>query len=454
MSNSQKTGQPRDQFKSKLGFIMAAAGSAVGLGSIWKFPYVVGENGGGAYILVYMLALIIIGIPIMIAEFVMGRRSGKNAVEAYSTFSKKYKIVGVFSMLAPAVILSYYCVIGGWAVMYLYLTLTGKLAGLSPEGYADMFAAASSNMGMSGFFFILFGLLTILVVIKGISQGIEKVCNILMPGLFLIMLVLSIIGVLLPGGMEGVKWYLTPDFSMINGKTFVAAVGQVFFTMSLGMGIMVTYASYLKKDEDMPKAATITIVFDTIVSLLAGFAIFPAVFAFGLAPKSGPGLVFITLPNVFTQLPFGTLAAVAFYVLLIFAALPSAISLLEVPVAYAIEKYNMKRSKAAVLIGTIILIVGIPTLLSFGPWSEVKMFGLNFFDLYDHTVSYIILPLIGLAGSLIITFTWDKKIVMDEVTNEGKVKFALKNVWYYSVKYLSPILLTIVFLTSTGILKL
>jgi neurotransmitter:Na+ symporter, NSS family len=454
MSKSQKTGQPRDQFKSKIGFIMAAAGSAVGLGSIWKFPYVVGENGGGAYLLVYMLALIIIGIPIMIAEFVMGRRSGKNAVDAYSYYSKKYKFVGVFSMLAPAVILSYYCVIGGWAIMYLYLTLTGKLVGLAPEGYSEMFAAASSNMGMSGFFFVLFAVLSILVVIKGVSQGIEKVCNILMPGLFIIMLVLSIIGVLLPGGMEGVKWYLTPDFSVINGSTFVAAVGQVFFTMSLGMGIMVTYASYLKKDEDMPKAATITIIFDTIVSLLAGFAIFPAVFAFGLAPKSGPGLVFITLPNVFSQLPFGTLAAVAFYVLLIFAALPSAISLLEVPVAYAIEKYNMKRSKAAIVIGTIIIIVGIPTLLSFGPWSQVKVFGLNFFDLYDHTASYIILPLIGLAGSLILTFTWDKKIVMDEVTNNGKVKFALKNVWYYSIKYLSPILLIIVFLTSTGIIKI
>ncbi|MDF3000020.1 MAG: sodium:neurotransmitter symporter [Bacillota bacterium] len=453
MKHTDKIGQPRDQFKSRLGFIMAAAGSAVGLGSIWRFPYVVGENGGGAYMIIYMLALVIIGIPVMVAEFVIGRNSGKNAVDAYAHYSKKYKIVGVFSMLAPSIILSFYCVVGGWAIMYLYLTLTGKLTGLSPEGYADMFAASSSDMLLSGFFFLLFGVLTILVVCKGISQGIEKVCSILMPALFIIMVVLSILGSTLPGGMEGIKWYLTPDFSKVDSGTFVDAVGQVFFTMSLGMGIMVTYASYLKKDEDMPKAATITIIFDTLVSVLAGFAIFPAVFAFGLAPSSGPGLVFITLPNVFAHLPFGIAAAIGFYLLLIFAALPSAISLLEVPVSYVIEKYHISRVKAAVGVGTLIMIIGIPTLLSFGPWSEIKVFGYNFFDLYDYATSNIALPIIGLAGSLILGFTWSKKVVMNEVTNHGRIKFGLKNIWYYSVKYISPILLIIVFFTSIGMLK-
>lgn len=450
---NDRIGEPRDQFKSRLGFIMAAAGSAVGLGSIWRFPYVVGENGGGAYMIIYMIALAIIGIPVMIAEFVIGRHSGKNAVDAYAHYSKKYKIVGVFSMLAPSVILSFYCVVGGWAIMYLYLTVAGKLNGLTPEGYTSMFTAASGDMVLSGFFFLLFGVLTILVVCKGISQGIEKVCSVLMPALFLIMVALSVLGALLPGGFEGIKWYLTPDFSKVNGRTFVDAVGQVFFTMSLGMGIMVTYASYLKKDEDMPKAATITIIFDTLVSVLAGFAIFPAVFAFGLAPSSGPGLVFITLPNVFDQLPFGIVAAIAFYLLLIFAALPSAISLLEVPVTYVIEKYRISRVAAAVGVGTLIMIVGIPALLSFGPWSEIKPFGYNFFDLYDYVTSNIALPIIGLAGSLIIGFAWSKKVVMKEVTNNGRINFGLKTIWYYSVKYLSPILLIIVFLTSIGMLK-
>ncbi len=452
MSNSEKTGQPRDQFKSMLGFIMAAAGSAVGLGSIWKFPYVVGENGGGAYLLVYMLAIVVIGIPVMIVEFVIGRRSGKNAVDAYAYYSSKYKIVGYASMIAPSIILSFYCVIGGWAIMYLYLTLTGKLAGLTPEAYTNMFVSASGNMGMSGFFFLLFGLLTILVVTKGISQGIERVCSIFMPALFVIMLILGIVGVMLPGGMDGVKWYLTPDFSAINGSTFVYAVGQVFFTLSLGAGSMVTYASYLKKNENIPKAATITIIFDTVVSLLAGFAIFPAVFAFGLAPAAGPGLVFITLPNVFAQMPFGTVAAVAFYILLILAALPSALSLLEVPVSFAIEKFGIKRQKASILLGSIILLAGIPTLMSFGPWADIKVFGFNFFDFYDYITSYIALPLIGLVGCLLLGFSWKRKDVMDEVTNNGTLSSGLMNVWYLGIKFVVPIFLIVLFLQSVGIM--
>ena len=431
---------------------MAAAGSAVGLGSIWRFPYVVGENGGGAYMVVYLIALIIIGLPVMIAEFVIGRHSGKNSVDAYAHYSKKYRIVGICSMLAPSIILSYYCVVGGWTLMYLYLTISGQLSGLTPDGYSAMFAAASGNMAMSGIFFLIFGVLTILVVCKGVSQGIEKVCSVLMPALFIIMVALSVLASLQPGGWEGIKWYLYPDFSKVTAKTFMDAVGQVFFTMSLGMGIMVTYASYLNKDEDMPKAATITILFDTLVSVLSGFAIFPAVFAYGLEPTSGPGLVFITLPNVFTQLPLGLVVGIAFYLLLFFAALPSAISLLEVPVAYVIEKHHVSRVKAAVGVGSLILVVGIPTLLSFGPWGEIKVFGFNFFDLYDHVTSNIALPLIGLAGSLILGFTWKKDVVLDEVCNNGKLKFGLKNIWYYSAKYLSPVLLAIVFLTSVGVI--
>lgn len=453
MSKDPTQVEQRDQFKSKLGFILAAAGSAVGLGSVWKFPYVVGQNGGGAYVLVYMVAVFLIGIPVMIAEFVMGRHSGKNAVEAYSHYSKKYKAVGMTSIIVPSVILSYYCVIGGWAIMYLYLALTGKLTGLTPDQYAEVFGASSSNMGLAGLFFLIFMLLAIVTVMKGVSGGIEKVCSVLMPALFIIMIILAIVGCMQPGGFEGVKWYLKPDFSKISGSTFIYAVGQVFFTLSLGMGIMVTYSSYLSKDEDIPKAATITTIFDTLVSLLAGFAIFPAVFAFGLEPAAGPGLVFITLPNVFNQLPAGTLIAAAFYILLIFAALPSAISLLEVPVAYIIDSYHMSRVKAAWVCGIVITIIGIPTLLAYGPWSETKVMGFNFFDLYDYITSYIFLPLIGLATVLILTFSWSKEAVMMEVTNQGKLQFGLKDMWYYIVKWLNPILLVLVSLQSLGILN-
>lgn len=435
----------RGQFQSKIGFILAAAGSAVGLGSIWKFPYEVGQNGGGAYVLVYLIAVVVLAIPVMIAEFVIGRNTGKNAVQAYAHYSKKYQIVGIISLIIPSVILSFYGVIGGWGIMYIYLTLTGKLTGLTPDGYGDLFASVSANTGMAGIFFILFMLLTIIVVMKGVEDGIEKVCTFLMPALFVIMVVLAIVGMTQPGGMEGVKWYLKPDFSVITPSMFIKAIGMVFFTLSLGMGIMVTYASYLSKEEDIPKAATVTIFFDTAVSLLAGFAIFPAVFAFGLAPNSGPGLVFVTLPNVFDKLPGGQLIGLAFYFLLVFAALPAAISLLEVPVSYLIDAKNFDRKKAAWLCGGIITAIGIPALLSFGVMADIKPFGMVFFDLYDFVTQNLLLPFVGLATVLILGFTWSKDVVMAEVTNNGKLEFKLKDVWYVIIKWVSPILLILAF---------
>lgn len=444
----------RDLFRSKLGFVLAATGSAVGLGSVWKFPYIVGQNGGGAYLLVYMAAVFLIGIPVMIAEFVIGRHSGRNALEAYSHYSKKYKAVGMTSVIVPSVILSYYCVIGGWAIMYLYLTVTGQLTGLAPDQYANVFGASVADMGLAGLFFLIFMLLTIITVMKGVSGGIEKACTALMPALFIVMIGLAIVGCMQPGGLEGVKWYLQPDFSKITGSTFIYAVGQVFFTLSLGMGIMVTYASYLSKDDNIPRAATVTTIADTVVSLLAGFAIFPAVFAFGLEPAAGPGLMFITLPNVFNQLPAGTLIGAAYYILLLFAALPSAISLMEVSVSYIIDTYHMSRVKATWVCGTVITIIGIPTLLAYGPWSEIKLFGFNFFDLYDYIASYIFLPLIGLATVLILTFSWSKEAVIMEVTNQGKLQFGLKNMWYYIVKWIIPVMLVLLSLQSLGILNL
>ncbi len=451
MPNGQLSNQTRDQFKSKLGFIMASAGSAVGLGSIWKFPYLVGENGGGAYVIVYLIAITIIGIPLMIAEFVIGRHSGKSAVEAYGTYCSKFKCVGFFSMIAVSILLSYYSIIGGWTIMYFYLTLTGKLTGLTPEQYGDMFGASSGDMVMAGIFATIFMILTIIVVMKGVSGGIEKVCSVLMPLLFLILLVMTIVGLFLPGGINGVIWLFKPDFSKITGDTVVDAVGQVFFTLSLGAGGMVTYASYLSKKENIPSAAAITTIFDTIVSILAGLAIFPAVFAFGLEPAAGPGLVFITLPNVFEQLPFGTLVAAVFYLLLLFAALPSSINMLEVSVTYGVEKYHMTRPKAAIVLGIIISIIGVPALLSFGPWSHITLFGKGFFDLFDYFVSNIALPVVGLAGSLIIGFNWPKGTVIREVTNEGQIQFKIKDTWYADVKYISPVILTVIFLNAIGI---
>lgn len=455
MSNSQmpkeKLDSGRDQFQSTFGFIMAAAGSALGLGSVWKFPYLVGTNGGGAYVFIYLIATFLIGIPLMIGEFALGRHAGKNAVEAYGMYNKNFKGIGIFAMLSVSLLLSYYAIIGGWTIMYLWLSITGKISGLTPDQYTETFVNYSSNMGVAGLFAAIFMIITILVVMKGVTGGIEKACSIMMPVLAVILVIMTIRGITLPGAMEGVKWFLKPDFSKVTGSMIVFAVGQVFFTLSLGSGGLVTYASYLKKDENIPKAATITTIFDTAISFLAGFAIFPAVFAFGLEPAAGPGLVFMTLPNVFDQMPAGRIFAAIFYLLLIFAALPSAFDMIIVSVAYLEEKAHVSKAKATLLCGLIITLVGIPSLLSFGPWSDKLIAGKTIFDAADYFVSNISMPLVGMAGSLILGFNWKKETVINEVTNDGKIQSKLVEPWYYDIKFVTPIILFLIFLQSIGV---
>ena len=275
-----------------------------------------------------------------------------------------------------------------------------------------------------------------------------------MPALFVMLIILSIRSITLPGAKEGLKWYLKPDFSKVNSSTFVAALGQIFFSLSIGSGSMVTYASYLSKKESIPYSSTVIAIADTLVGLLAGLAILPAVFAFGLSPTEGPGLTFITLPNVFSQMPFGAFFSSIFFLLFFFAAITSSISMLEVPVSYITEKTSMSRKKAVAIMCLVVIALGIPPLMSFGSWSGVRVFGKNLFDMYDYFVSNISFPLVGLAGALIIGYVWKEKDVKGEVTNNGEIKFGLYNVWYKWVKYVVPFLLIIIFLTATGILRI
>lgn len=444
----------RDQFKSKFGFIMSAAGSAIGLGNIWKFPYITGKNGGGAFVLIYLLNVVMIGVSLLIVEYAIGRNSGANAVEAYGKYNKKYKFVGFYSMIAVTLLLSYYNIIGGWTIYYFIQSITGNLVGLSPDAISTGFGNFTSNVGFVSIFALIFLAITAFVIIKGISGGIEKACSFLMPALFVMLIILSIRSITLPGAKEGLKWYLKPDFSKVNGSTFVAALGQIFFSLSIGSGSMVTYASYLSKKESIPHSSTVIAIADTLVGLLAGLAILPAVFAFGLSPTEGPGLTFITLPNVFSQMPFGAFFSSIFFLLFFFAAITSSISMLEVPVSYITEKTSISRKKAVVIMSLVVIALGIPPLLSFGSWSGVKVFGKNLFDMYDYFVSNISFPLVGLAGALIIGYVWKEKDVKGEVTNNGEIKFGLYNVWYKWVKYVVPFLLIIIFLTATGILRI
>lgn len=454
VNNSITAQANRDQFKSKFGFIMAAAGSAVGLGNIWKFPYMTGENGGGAFVLIYMVSALLLGISLLIAEFAIGRSSGTSAVEAYGKFSKKFKFVGFFAMIGVTVLFSYYNIIGGWTIYYFIQSVTGNLAGLSLEGISTGFNRFITNVDFVAIFAFIFLAITAFVVLKGISEGIEKACTFLMPALFIMLIILTIRSITLPGAAKGLEWYLKPDFSKVTSSTFVAALGQVFFSLSLGSGGMVTYASYLSKKENVPYAATVTTIAGSAVGFLAGLAILPAVFAFGLSPGEGPGLVFVTLPNVFGQMPFGSFFSTAFFLLFFFAALTSSISMLEVSVTYIIEKTNTSRKDAVFIMFLIIAALGIPPLMSYGPWSDVLIFDKNFFDLYDYCVSNIQMPLVGLAGALLIGYVWKEKDVKDEITNNGEIKFGLYNAWYKTIKYIIPVLLVILFLTATGILKI
>ncbi|MBZ2174883.1 sodium-dependent transporter [Schnuerera sp. xch1] len=444
----------RDQFQSKFGFIMAAAGSAVGLGNIWKFPYMTGENGGGAFVLIYLISAALIGISLLIVEFAIGRNSGASAVEAYGKYNKKYKFVGFFSMIAVTVLFSYYNIIGGWTIYYFIQSITGNLIGLNAEEISAGFNSFTTNVDIVAVFGIIFLAITAFVVLKGISGGIEKACTVLMPALFIMLIVLAVRSVTLPGAAEGIKWYLKPDFSQVTSSTFVAALGQVFFSLSLGSGGMVTYASYLNKKENIPFAASVTAISGTAVGILAGLAILPAVFAFGLSPGEGPGLAFVTLPNVFGQMPFGSFFSAVFFLLFFFAALTSSISMLEVSVTYILEKTKMSRKSAVLVMCLIILLLATPPLMSYGSWGDIKIFGKNFFDLYDYFVSNISFPLVGLAGALIISHVWNEKDLKDEITNTGEIKFGLYKFWYSFVKYIIPILLVILFLTATGILNI
>jgi NSS family neurotransmitter:Na+ symporter len=444
----------REQFKSNFGFIMAVAGSAVGLGNIWRFPYITGVHGGGAFVIIYLVSIFIIGATIALTEMAIGRHGGSDVVEAYGQYDKRFKISGYHSMIAVTVLLSFYNIIGGWSIYYFIQTISGKLIGLSSAQVEATFGNFVTNSPQVAIFTIIFLAVNTIIIMKGITEGIEKVSSIVMPALFVLLIVLVIRSVTLPGAKEGVIWYLKPDFSKVTGSTFVAAVGQAFFTLSLGSGAMATYASYLSKDESLPKATYSVVIADTIVALLAGLAILPAVFAFGVSPGEGPGLVFVTLPGVFGQMPFGVLFAAIFFVFFFLAALTSSISMLEVSVTYLIEKKNMERKKATIIMSLVVVLLGITPLMSFGSWSHVKIFGLGLFDLYDYFVSNISMPLVGLAGALVISWVWDKQVAKDEVTSNGKFEFGLFNVWYNLTKYVVPILLIFVFLTATGILRI
>jgi len=433
----------REHWGSRLGFILAAAGSAVGLGNIWKFPYLAGENGGAAFVLIYLLCILILGLPIMIAEIVIGRHTEKNPVGAFRTIGGgRWVIVGYMGVMTGFLIMTYYSVVGGWTMGYMIKSLSGTISSISSTRMSeDIFSAFIQDPLQMLAYHSLFISATVFIVYRGISNGIEKWTTILMPILFIIILILIARSVTLPGAAKGLSFYLMPDFSKITTKVIIEALGQCFFSLSLGMGAMITYGSYLSRKEKILSSALQIVFLDTLAAFLVGLAIFPALFAVGMTPEKGPGLTFNVLPVVFSKMPYGSVFSTLFFMLLFIAALTSSISLVQVVVSYATDEWGWSRRKAALSTGAAILLLGIPAALSFGAMKDVKIFlGNTYFDFMDKVTTIYMLPIGGLLIAICLGWKYGLNNTMHELDPDTN-NVLLERIWALSIKYIAPLLL-------------
>ena len=443
--------QSHAQWGSRMGFVLAATGSAVGLGNIWKFPYMTGVSGGSAFVLTYLLCIALIGLPILVAEWLIGRRGQKNPIHAMEDVAaqnqraKAWSIIGMVGVLGSFLILSFYSVIGGWAVDYIFMTGSGTFAGLDGDGTGKIFTGFLGNHEQLLVWHTVFMALTIGIVAMGVAGGLERASKLMMPGLAVVLLILVAYGAFATGAFgRALSFLFTPDWSKINGSVLLAALGHAFFTLSLGMGIMMSYGSYLGQEVNLIKTARTVVILDTVIALFAGLAIFPLVFAHHLEPSSGPGLIFITLPIAFGNMTGGTLLGVLFFILLTFAALTSSISLLEPTVELLEEKTPLSRKAATAVAGGAIWLLGIACLLSFNSWSDVMIFGNNIFDALDKLTSKLMLPLTGLATIIFAGWFMNQESIRQELGLSG----AAYTVWKIVSRFIAPIGVIIVFVAS------
>lgn len=428
----------KTQWASKLGFIMATAGAAIGLGNLWKFPYLMGRNGGFPFLIAYLFFIVVLGLPVMITEMSLGRKTRHDPVQAYGDIDPHARIVGVFGVLAAFIILSYYSVIGGWIIKYIVSYGTTMAA---PADF-DGFISSSEPV----LWHLVFMAITTGVCYFGIS-GIEKASKIMMPLLFVLLLVIIGRSVTLPGAGKGLEFMFTPDFSKFSLNSISGALGQVFYSLSLCMGITITYGSYLGEKENIPRSCMSVAGLDTLIAVLAGVAIFPAVFAFNLEPGQGPGLIFGTLPRVFSAIAGGGIFACLFFILVFFAAVTSAIALLEVSVSFAMDTMKLPRKKATLTIGTAIFVLGIPSALSFGALGQVQILNYSVFDFVGMLTDNILLPLGGITMCYYVGWKWHPEYLVDEIERDG-LPFKVKKLWIICIRYLTPVLVGIVTLTG------
>lgn len=437
---------------------MATAGSAVGLGSLWRFPYMAGANGGGAFILLYLVFTFVIGFPVFIGEIVLGRKSQRSAVLAYtelSNGSQNWRILGWVNVFASILILSVYCVIAGWALSYTLMSLNQFALGKSATEISQVFDTLFTSPGINIFWFVLYLLINVGIVISGVRKGIEHWSKILMPALFVILIGLFIYATTLPGFGEAARFIFVPHWEKLTANGILNALGMAFFTLSVGFGIILTYGSYMQKEEDIPKNGIIITLMTVFVSLVAAMTIFPIVFSYGLPAQEGPGLLFKTLPVLFAKLPASLLISTVFFALVLFAAITSSISLLEVLVANAMEIFGITRKKAAFATALLTLVLGIPSALAGSKWlfpTWHVIYGKNFFETMDYLVSSWLTPFAGLFTTIFVGWYWKKHFSIEEFKSGTKSKW-LALPWYYSVKYLAPVAVIIIILQQAGLLK-
>lgn len=431
--------------------VLVAAGSSVGLGNIWRFPYVAGDNGGGAFLVIYILCVLLLGLPIMVAEFSVGRASHRNAVGAYRALAPKWSFLGYNGVVAAFLILGFYFVVSGWTAEYMVHSVTGSLARYTTaDEYKSVFENFIQNPWRPVLYTALFVLATHFVIAMGVQKGIERSAKVLMPLLFVILIALSIHSLLMPGGEEGLRFLFRPDFSKVTPSTVLVALGQAFFSLSIGLGCLVTYASYFKDDTDMTRTALQVATIDTLVAILAGLVIFPAVFSVGIAPTAGPSLVFVTLPAIFNTLPLSMVWSTIFFLLLVIAALTSTISLHEVLTVYVEEEWHVSRRAAAWIVTAVCIALGAAASLSLGAWQWLRLGGRSLFDLLDFVTANIMLPAGGFFVCIFTGWVLDRRFMPTELTNGGTLRLRLWPLLSVLLRWVCPVSILLIFLDNLG----
>ena len=447
----------RGTFGSKLAIVLATAGSAVGLGNIWRFPFMTGQNGGAAFILVYFACVFLLGIPGMVSEFIVGRRAQSNAARAYGAIGgKAWRFIGYLGILTSMIILGFYAVVAGWCLQYLFASVAGQLDG-DAAYVIDYFKTFSSDPLRPCLWGVGFVLITHFVIARGVNDGIERASKLLMPLLLILLLVIVVASCLLPGAGAGIEFLLKPDFSKVSGSVFLEALGQAFFSLSLGTACLCTYASYFKRDTNLLHSATQIALLDSAIAILAGLMIFPAAFSVGVQPDSGPSLIFITLPNVFRE-AFGAMPVVGyvisilFYALLVFAALTSTISMHEIGTAFFHEELHIPRKRAAWILTIVCSTITVFCSLSVGAYEGLRVLGLSLMDFCDYLTAQYMLPLGAFLTSLMLGWFVSRDIVQEEFTNSGTISVALFRVWLFAIRYVVPVCIVLIFLHQFGVI--